>query len=77
MQNMNIVKHIITSIIKPLTHIFIFQISLKTGIFPDKLKLAKVIPVLKSGIKEDCSNYKPIPLLPQFHKILEHFFTVG
>ena len=62
--SMNIVKHIITSIIKPLTHIF--NTSFKTGIFPDKLKIAKVIPVFKSGIKEDCSNYRPISLLPQF-----------
>ena len=70
---MNIVKHIITSIIKPLTHIF--NTSFKTGVFPDKLKIAKVIPVFKSGIKEDCSNYRPISLLPQFSKILEKLFN--
>ena len=37
--------------------------SLKTGIFPSKLKLAKIIPIYK---KDDChliSNYRLIPLL--------------
>ena len=58
--SMNIVKHIITSIITPLTRIF--NTSFKT---------AKVIPVFKLGIKEDCSNYRPISLLPQFSKILD------
>ena len=71
--SMNIVQHIITSIIKPLTHIC--NTSFKTGAFPDKLKIAKVIPVFKSGIKEDCSNYRPISLLPQFSKILEKLFN--
>ena len=41
--SMNIVKHIITSVIKPLT--YIFNTSFKTGVFPDKLKMAKVIRV--------------------------------
>ena len=65
---MNTVKHIITSIVKPLTHIV--NTSFKTGVFPDILKIAKVIPVFKSGI-----NYRPISLLPQFSKILETLFN--
>lgn len=44
--SMDIVKRVITTIIKPLTHIF--NTSIKTGIFPDKLKIANVI----RGIKE-------------------------
>ena len=35
------------------------------------MKLAKVIPVYKSGSKEICSNYRPISLLSNLSKIIE------
>ena len=41
------------------------------GIFPDKMKRAKVVPIHKSGSKMEISNYRPISLLPIFSKILE------
>ena len=41
------------------------------GIFPDKLKTAKVCPVYKSGSKTEFTNYRPISILPSFSKILE------
>jgi len=42
------------------------------GIFPSKLKLAKVTPVFKSDDKLMVSNYRPISVLPVFFfKILE------
>ena len=49
----------------------IFNLSLFTGKFPDSLKVAKVIPVFKSGSKLDPINYRPISLLPLFSKLLE------
>lgn len=64
-----IIKCIIKEVSKPLCHIF--NLSLSTGIFPDKLKIARVTPVFKSGDKCELSNYRPISVLPCFSKILE------
>ena len=47
------------------------DLSLQTGKHPDFLKIAKVIPVFKTGDLEEVSNYRPISVLPCFLKILE------
>ena len=62
-------KRITTSIIKPLT-IAINQV-LNNGIFPDKLKIAKVVPIFKSGDCALTNNYRPISLLPVISKVIE------
>ena len=49
----------------------IINTSFTTGIFPDRLKLAKVIPIFKTGSKLDVNNYRPISLLSVFSKIME------
>ena len=41
------------------------------GEFPDCLKIAKVIPLLKFGTKTDVKNYRSISLLPILSKVLE------
>ena len=65
----NFLKQLITSIIKPLTLVInqIFNI----GIFPDKLKLAKVFPILKKGDDTLPNKYRPISLLPVISKVIE------
>ena len=45
--------------------------SFQSGIFPDKMKLAKVIPLFKKGCPLAASNYRPISLLSVFSKITE------
>ena len=64
-----LVKEIKTSIVNPLT--FIFSLSLETGVVPNDLKVAKVIPILKSDDPSSFTNYRPISILPCFSKILE------
>ena len=41
------------------------------GYFPNKLKIAKVIPVDKAGPTNQPGNYRPISLLPSISKIFE------
>ena len=50
---------------------YIYNYSLHTGIFPDRLKTAVVKPMHKKGDKFNISNYRPISLLPTFSKIFE------
>ena len=45
--------------------------SILTGKFPDKLKIAKVFPIHKSGSKSDPCNYRPISILPTISKSFE------
>ena len=59
----------IYEIVNPITHII--NLSLQTGIFPNELKCAKVIPIHKSGDPCILNNYRPISLLSSFSKLLE------
>ena len=42
--------------------------SFQTGVFPDKLKVVKVITLHKIGATDNPSNYRPISLLSIFSK---------
>lgn len=44
---------------------------METGTIPDNMKITKITPVYKEGDPNDCSNYRPICLLPMINKILE------
>ena len=48
-----------------------FNNCFRRGIFPNQLKVAKVIPLYKDGDRSDPSNYRPISLLPVIGKIFE------
>ena len=49
----------------------LFNYSIQEGVFPSILKRAHVIPIHKSGPRNDISNYRPISLLPTMSKIFE------
>ena len=50
---------------------WIFNLSLKKGIFVDEWKKAWVLLIYKSGNKHNCENYRAISILPVISKILE------
>ena len=49
----------------------LFNLSCSSGIFPDKLKIGKILPVFRKELKLECSNYRPILLLSNLDKIIE------
>ena len=66
---LNLLKIVADIIVFPLCHII--NCSFVTGIFPNILKVAKVLPLHKGGSTEDLNNYRPISLLSIFDKIIE------
>ena len=49
----------------------IFNLSIRSGVYPDILKIAKVIPVFKKGSPTSINNYRPISILSPINKIFE------
>ena len=49
----------------------LINMSLQQGIFPDAMKIAKVIPIHKAKATDIFNNYRPISLLSNVSKILE------
>ena len=68
----SILKQCIDIYIDPLT--YLINVSINQGIFPNELKIAKVIPICKSDDKQRIQNYRPISVLPFFSKFREFFF---
>jgi len=50
---------------------YIYNLSLSSGVVPEKFKLAKVVPIYKKGAITQTCNYRPISLLNIFNKLLE------
>ena len=72
--NVVALKNMKESILTSLT--YIINLSLRTGVFPNIWKLAKVIPLWKSnGDKTEQKCYRPIALLPVLSKVLEKFVS--
>ena len=65
----SILKKCIDEYITPIT--YLVNLSIRQGTFPNELKLAKVIPIFKSGNEQLINNYRPISVLTFFSKIYE------
>ena len=68
------VKQTIRAYINPFFHIL--NLSFNSGKVPSQFKIAKVIPIFKSGDKSQMDNYRPISLLSSFSKIMEKVMAV-
>ena len=66
----NIHVNVITNLYSELKTLLmnIFNLSLNAGIFPDRMKVARVTPIFRKGGKSSISNYRPISVLPCFFK---------
>ena len=67
--HVNVIKLVYDQIKALVLHVF--DNSSQFGIFPEKMKLAKVTPIFKSGKEELLTNYSSISVLLRFSKILE------
>ena len=66
---MSTIKQSIHCIAAPLTHIV--NLSITHGVVPKEMKVARVVPIFKSGDQTLFTNYRPISVLPCFSKFLE------
>ena len=65
----SLLKSLGKSISYPLS--IIFNQSLFTGVFPEKMKTAEVIPLYKGKETDEMINYRPVSLLMTISKVLE------
>ena len=63
----NVLKKYIRNLAIPLCSIF--NLSFEKGIFPSALKVAKVVPIYKTGDTSTLTNYRPISILSVFSKL--------
>ena len=67
-----ILKDAACTLPSPLTHLI--NLSLTTGLVPDKWKIAKVTLIHKKGNTNDYNNYRPISVLIPVQKYLKELF---
>ena len=51
---------------------YLFNMCINNAVFPDDLKVARVIPVYKKGPRDRICNHRPISIMPNICKIYEN-----
>ena len=72
--SIKLLKAVRHAISVPLSHIF--NMSLETGIFPEKFKTSRIVPIFKCGDTKNVDNYRPIALVSTLSKILEKMVAI-
>ena len=70
----SLLKFVMYEISSPIAHIF--NISLTGGIYPEKFKTSRVVPIFKSGDYLLADNYRPIALINSIAKILDKIVAI-
>ena len=71
------INNIPIAVFKKISHVIspllceLFNESINVGVFPDKLKTGRVVPLFKDGSKTNILNYRPISTLSIYSKIFE------
>ena len=71
---MSFVKNIIHLAVQSFT--YICNLSFAIGILPDAMKIAKVIPIYKTGVKDEFNNYRPICYIHNFLRFLRSYMMI-
>ena len=66
-----VAKKCVYSYLKSLTYLVNRSLSFTEGVFPEELKLARVVPIIKAGDHSQIANYRPISMLTFFSKVFE------
>ena len=64
-----LLKELIPYLCEPLC--LVINLSLESGVFPDLMKLAEVVPLYKGKSRDLETNYRPISLLTTMSKVME------
>ena len=55
----------------------IINMAIRSATFPRRWKVARVVPVLKKGDPANVNNYRPISILSNLSKVMEHIMYVN
>ena len=69
----SIMKQLGNCYAEPLTHLI--NQSISQGLFSEKMKLAKILPIYKSEDEQLVNNYRPISIVPFFSKVFEKIIS--